>query len=106
MKYAGIGNISGTLVSADDRRGLCSHNGIVGVQQPRIQEFEYACNDRDFLVMHSDGLQTRWAFQNYPGIRQRHPAVIAGLLYRDFVRGKDDLTVVVVRLGGTKAYLS
>ncbi len=103
LKYAGIGNISGTLVSGDDRSGLVSHNGIVGSQRPKIQEFDYACRDRDILVMHSDGLQSRWTFQNYPGLRQRHPAVIAGLLYRDFVRGRDDVTVVVVRFGSTKA---
>jgi hypothetical protein len=47
--------------------------------------------------MHSDGLQSRWSFDPYPGLAQRHPAVVAGLLYRDFARGRDDLTVAVVR---------
>ena len=27
----------------------------------------------------------------------RHPAVIAGVLYRDFNRGRDDVTVVVAK---------
>jgi hypothetical protein len=30
-------------------------------------------------------------------LRQRDPALIAGVLYRDHGRGRDDATVVVVR---------
>ena len=63
----------------------------------KIQEFDYDCPPRGVLVMHSDGLQTRWSFDSYPGLIQRHPAVIAAILYRDFVRGPDDLTIAVVR---------
>ncbi|MDB5340288.1 MAG: rsbT 1 [Planctomycetaceae bacterium] len=102
LKYAGVGNISGTLVSGADRRGLTSHNGIVGVQFHKVQEFEYSYGDRAILVMHSDGLQGRWTFEKYPGLMQRHPAIIAGVLYRDFQRGRDDATVVVVRWSSLK----
>jgi anti-sigma regulatory factor (Ser/Thr protein kinase) len=105
-KYAGVGNISGTLCSAMQSRGMCSHNGIVGSQLRKVQEFDYPRSDNDLLVMYSDGLQTRWAFDAYPGLATRHPAVIAGVLYRDFERGRDDVTVVVVRLGSFKAKLS
>ncbi len=47
--------------------------------------------------MHSDGLGTHWDLDGYPGpAAQRHPALIAGVLYRDFARGRDDATVIVV----------
>jgi hypothetical protein len=52
--------------------------------------------------MHSDGLQSRWNFEPYPGLVMRHPAIIAGVLYRDFARGRDDLTVAVVRVSLTE----
>lgn len=103
LKFAGIGNISGTLVSGADRRGLSSHNGIVGVQLRKVQEFDYPCGERAILIMHSDGIQTRWSFDNYPGLTNRHPAIIAGILYRDFERGRDDTTVVVARFSSSKA---
>lgn len=103
LKYAGVGNISGTLISSADRRGLTSHNGIVGVQIRKVQEFDYAGGDRAILVMHSDGLQSRWTFDNYPGLTLRHPGIMAGILYRDFERGRDDATVVVVRWSSSKA---
>jgi anti-sigma regulatory factor (Ser/Thr protein kinase) len=101
LNYAGVGNIAGRLRSLDDEqdsRGLVSHNGIVGGEMRKVQEFSYDCPDDGLLVMHSDGLQTRWTLDAHPGLARRHPAVIAGVLFRDFVRGKDDVTVAVVRL--------
>jgi len=93
--YAGVGNISGSLLTAGASRGLFSHNGIVGHQVRKVQEFEYPFDAQSMLIMHSDGLQTRWSLEKYPGLARRHPAVIAGVLYRDFKRGKDDATVIV-----------
>jgi hypothetical protein len=95
--YAGVGNIAGTLLDgADGSRGLFSHNGTVGHLMRKVQEFEYPWGPASTLIMHSDGLQTRWALSKYPGLGRRHPAVIAGVLYRDFKRGRDDATVVVI----------
>jgi anti-sigma regulatory factor (Ser/Thr protein kinase) len=99
MKYVGVGNISGylhPLQGEEVGRGLFSHNGTVGVQIRKVQEFDYPCPDRSLLVMYSDGLQSRWSLEPYPGLQFRHPAVFAGVLYRDFTRGRDDVTVAVV----------
>jgi anti-sigma regulatory factor (Ser/Thr protein kinase) len=103
LKYVGVGNIAGHLraVPGETGRGLFSHNGTVGVQIRKIQEFIYECPDEGLLVMHSDGLQTRWSLEAYPGLAFRHPAAIAAVLYRDFTRGKDDVTVAVVRISST-----
>jgi hypothetical protein len=49
------------------------------------------------LVLLSDGLATRWDFSQYPGLRRRLPLLIAGVLYRDLLRGNDDATIVVAR---------
>ena len=97
IRFAGVGNIAGALVGAAGSRGLASHNGTVGAQLVRVQEFVYDWAPGATLVMHSDGLGTRWQLDRYPGAQSRHPAVIAGLLYRDFTRGRDDVTVVVAR---------
>lgn len=100
MRYAGIGNISGTLHQFSPQhtsRGLFSHNGTAGVQMRHVQEFEYPVPPRSLLMMYSDGLLGRWTLDPYPGLSQRHPGVIAAVLYRDFIRGRDDVTVAVVR---------
>jgi anti-sigma regulatory factor (Ser/Thr protein kinase) len=107
LKFVGVGNIGAHLRAREEPagRGLVSHNGIVGAAVRKIQEFEYNCPEDGLLVLHSDGLQSRWDLARYPGLMARHPAVIAGVLYRDFTRGRDDVTVAVVRLSlaGTKA---
>ena len=95
LRYAGVGNIAGTLYTGDQRRGLPSLNGIVGAILPKVKGYEYPLPASGMLVMHSDGLQSRWTLERYPGLMQRHPAVIAGVLYRDFCRGRDDVTVLV-----------
>jgi len=97
LRYCGVGNISGTLLSGDASRGLFTHNGTVGLQVRKVQEFDYPWGEAGLLIMHSDGLQTRWTLDRYPGLRSRHPAVVAGVLHRDFRRGRDDSTVVVLR---------
>lgn len=101
LRYAGIGNIAATLVSDARSRGLASHPGIVGVQFRKVQTFDTPNARADLLIMHSDGLQTRWNLRDYPGILQRHPAIIAAVLHRDYYRGNDDATVLVIALGDT-----
>jgi anti-sigma regulatory factor (Ser/Thr protein kinase) len=97
LVYAGVGNIAGTLLAPDgSSRGLFSHNGTVGHRMRKVQGFEYPWSPASLIVMHSDGLQTRWSFDNYPGLARRHPGVIGGVLYRDFRRGRDDVSVLVV----------
>lgn len=98
LKYVGIGNIGGCLIAPDKSRGLASHPGIVGGQYRKAQPFDYAHVNGHLLIMYSDGLQSRWNLQDYPGLVHRHPAVIAAVLHRDFCRGRDDVTVVVVAL--------
>jgi serine phosphatase RsbU (regulator of sigma subunit) len=95
VRYAGIGNIAGLIVSGADTQQMVSHNGTAGHQVRRIQEFNYSWRRGSVLVMHSDGLGSRWSLRSYPGLQMRDPAVIAGVLYRDHNRGRDDVSVVV-----------
>jgi hypothetical protein len=98
LQFVGIGNISGIILGRDSTRNLVSHNGIVGHAIRRIQEFSYELPSGALTVLHSDGLKSRWSLDGYPGLLQRDPTVIAGVLFRDFERGRDDATVVVARV--------
>ena len=95
MRYAGVGNIGGTLVASGRTRGLASQHGILGGIAGRLQAFEHAWSEDTMLVMHSDGLQSRWTLD--PGEEMRDPALIAGRLYQRFTRGRDDLVAVVLQ---------
>jgi anti-sigma regulatory factor (Ser/Thr protein kinase) len=97
LRFAGIGNISVSLHGGDKARHLVSHNGIVGSNMRKVQEFTMSLTDDAMLIMHSDGLTTRWDLESYPGLSQRHPALIAAVLYRDHARGRDDAGIVVAQ---------
>lgn len=98
LHFAGVGNIAGTLLSPYAKsRSLISHNGTAGQAIDRIQEFTYPWPDGGLLVMHSDGLSNHWELEGYPGLSQKSPSLIAGVLYRDFARRRDDVVVVVAR---------
>jgi anti-sigma regulatory factor (Ser/Thr protein kinase) len=98
LTFAGVGNISARIYAgSESKQNLVSLNGIAGHQCERIQEFSYAWPEDGLLILHSDGLSTSTGLETYPGLAARDPALIAGLLYRDFCRGRDDATVVVAK---------
>jgi hypothetical protein len=97
VRYAGVGNISGRIVSGEGVRSMVSHNGTVGVEARKIREFTYPWPDDGILILHSDGLGTHWNLEDYPGLRARRTALIGGVLFRDHNRIQDDSTVVVAK---------
>ena len=98
LRYAGAGNIAGTLVRVEEpANSLVSHRGTLGQTVTRFQEFTHAWPDRGLLVLHSDGLSHQWDLDAYPGLSQRDPSLIAGVLYRDFASRLDDVVVFVAR---------
>jgi hypothetical protein len=98
VNFAGVGNISATLQSASaSARGMTSHNGTVGHVMRKAHPFMYEWPAGGTLVMHTDGINTHWRMDQYPGIDGLDPAILAAALYRDHTRGRDDATVVTFR---------
>jgi anti-sigma regulatory factor (Ser/Thr protein kinase) len=97
VKFAGIGNISGTIHRPGVTRHTVSLNGTLGHEARTFREYSYPWESDAMFVMHSDGLGTHWSLDNYRGLQQHHPAIVAAVLYRDFSRQRDDVTVVVGR---------
>ncbi|HSI49839.1 MAG TPA: ATP-binding protein [Ideonella sp.] len=97
--FAGLGNIAGTVWGPGGQmRRMVSHNGTAGHNARKVQGFEYPSAD-GLLIMHSDGIGSSWSLEPYPGLSRQHPMLVAGVLYRDFARGHDDATIVVVKTG-------
>lgn len=100
IAYAGAGNIVGRVLSAVDDRSLMSHHGTVGLAVRRMQDLHYDWPPHAVLVMHSDGITTRWDLSDDASLLQHHPSVVAGWLLRSHCRGRDDATAVVIRPRG------
>ena len=97
VRFAGIGNVAGAVVDGVTRRSLVSHSGIVGNNMRKVQEFEVDFDHGALCIMHSDGIGSQWDLTRYPGLHTRTPALVAGILMRDFNRGRDDAMVLVGR---------
>jgi anti-sigma regulatory factor (Ser/Thr protein kinase) len=97
IRFVGVGNIAGAIVTGTDARQMVSHNGTAGHIAPRVREFTYPFAGAPCIVMHSDGLSNRWRIADYPGLAACHPSLIAAVLFRDFRRGRDDATIAVMR---------
>jgi anti-sigma regulatory factor (Ser/Thr protein kinase) len=97
LNFAGIGNISACVTDGLSRNHLVSHNGIVGHNMRKLQQFTLPFPRRSLYIMHSDGIKTQWDLAAYPGLHLCHPALIASIIYRDFTRERDDASIFVAR---------
>jgi anti-sigma regulatory factor (Ser/Thr protein kinase) len=100
LRFAGIGNIAACIIDGDTRKQMVSHNGIVGHNMRKVQEFVHPCTPGSLIIMASDGIGTQWDLASYPGLAACNPALIAAVLLRDFGRARDDASVLVVRYRG------
>lgn len=97
VQFAGVGNISGSIITFESIQHLVSYDGTAGHNVRKFQQFAYAWPEKGILVMHSDGIATSWRLDVYPGLSEHHPSLVATVLYRDASRGRDDACVVVAR---------
>lgn len=98
--FAGAGNVAGAIIAGGIKRQMVSINGTLGHEMGKVRQYDYPFPRGALLVLHSDGLSAHWSLDKYPGLIRHHPSVIAGVLFRDFRRVRDDATVVVAREGG------
>lgn len=97
VRYTAVGNISAAVVTSTSLKQLVYSNGTVGAEMRRApHDFSYPFPHGATLIMHSDGIAT-WNLDRYPGLLAKDAAVIAGVLFRDFRRVRDDATVIVAR---------
>lgn len=103
LAFAGVGNIGARLHTAGSWEHLISHPGIVGAQFPaNVPVSRRSCVPGSLLVLHSDGLPSRWVPPADPGLLTRDPAVIAATVLRDASSAaspvRDDTCVAVLAL--------
>ena len=58
IRYVGVGNVAGEVVSSSGMRSMVSLNGTAGVEVRKISEFTYPWPEDAVLVLHSDGLSS------------------------------------------------
>lgn len=97
LAFCGVGNVVCRVLDEGRERQLVTHAGIVGHEMRKRAAFAVPLDAGGLAVLHSDGLTTQCAVQRHAGLEREPAGLIAGVLYREHVRGRDDATVVVVR---------
>jgi anti-sigma regulatory factor (Ser/Thr protein kinase) len=97
VRTAGAGNVLGRLVSGLGDRTLLSQHGTAGLTIRTPEETSTPWPPHAMLVACTDGISTRWQVAPLLPVLSRDPALAAAIVLRDYSRGRDDATVVVVR---------
>ncbi|MGQ4419266.1 SpoIIE family protein phosphatase [Streptomyces sp. SAS_269] len=101
LRFAGVGNACARLRTGDTWTSLISHPGIVGAYFPaRVPLRKMPWHADSLLVVHSDGLPSRWSPPDDPGLLARDPSVVAATILRDASSParpvRDDTSVAVL----------
>jgi anti-sigma regulatory factor (Ser/Thr protein kinase) len=101
LLFIGVGNVGARLREGDSWRHLLSRPGIVGVHRPAsLPETVLPWGPDRLLVLHSDGLPSRWVPPADPRLPVSDPAVTAAVTVRDTSSParpvRDDTTVAVL----------
>lgn len=84
LRFTGVGNIGARLCEGGAWRHLVSRPGIVGTHRPTtLREEEAPWADNRVLVLHSDGLPSRWSPTSDTCRTAADPAVTAAVTIRD-----------------------
>ena len=97
VRSLGAGNVITRIVSGVADKTLLSQHGTVGLQIHKPLEMSTPWPEHAFIVMHTDGVMQRWPRDALSLVLGQDPSLAAALLLRDYCRGGDDATVMVVR---------
>jgi len=96
-RFAGLGNVAGSIVSDGQRKSMISIPGIAGVQARTIRQFEYDVPPGSAVIVHSDGVSSRWEAAALPALEARDPLLIAAVLLAEAGVHRDDAGVLVLK---------
>jgi anti-sigma regulatory factor (Ser/Thr protein kinase) len=96
-QFAGLGNIAATILAGGSRKGMLSVPGIAGHQARSIRQFDYEVPAHAAVILHSDGVSSRWEAGALPALENKDPLVIAATLLAEAGIHRDDAGVLVLK---------
>jgi anti-sigma regulatory factor (Ser/Thr protein kinase) len=97
VTFCGLGNVAAVILADGGRKSMLSVPGIAGHQARAIRQFEYDAPPGAAIILHSDGLSSRWGPEALPGLNTRDPLVAAAALLAEAGTRRDDASVLVLR---------
>jgi anti-sigma regulatory factor (Ser/Thr protein kinase) len=97
VTFCGLGNVAAVILADGARKSMLSIPGIAGHQARTIRQFEYDAPPGAAIILHSDGLSSRWSPEDLPGLSGRDPLVAAAGLLAEAGTRRDDASVLVLK---------
>jgi anti-sigma regulatory factor (Ser/Thr protein kinase) len=97
VRFAGLGNIAAMILTDRTRQSMISVPGIAGHQARTIRQFDYVGPPGAAIILHSDGISSRWSPEALPGLNARDPLTIAAALLAEAGTHRDDAGVLVLK---------
>ena len=98
LRYAALGNIATLRVRNGEVKRLPVRDGRIGARATRGYEETFDLEPGDLMILHSDGLKTLRDSYLPQGLLWKSPLLIAGFLLDRAFRGRDDASIVVIRI--------
>lgn len=97
LSCVGVGNIEMCMFGSQTKRFVMTA-GVLGydIRTPKVQVLPLQAGDT--LVMHSDGISSRFDLSDYPNLPWDNPDKIANTLIEQFGKRNDDATAFVIRI--------
>ncbi|QIZ77689.1 SpoIIE family protein phosphatase [Ferrimonas lipolytica] len=96
LTFAGVGNVSAYLLGHKDH-SFHSSDGSVGYNLRRITSEQQALLAGDCIVMHSDGIQSRFFTQFDESCKRLNPEDFVDYIFAHFAKEHDDASCLVYR---------
>jgi anti-sigma regulatory factor (Ser/Thr protein kinase) len=97
FSFASVGNIETRVLGGPSRQQFIVPRGIVGGNAPHPRVTDHRWNLGSTMVLHSDGMTSRWGLADFPDLTRESATTMAQRLLRALAKDNDDATIVVVR---------
>jgi phosphoserine phosphatase RsbX len=94
IEYSGVGNIELQSLSRESIKPI-SMPGIVGHRMRKLMTFRYAIHRGDLLILHSDGISSRFHIEMLQNLSVQE---IADSILNNFHNNRDDGTCIVLQV--------
>jgi anti-sigma regulatory factor (Ser/Thr protein kinase) len=97
LTFGMVGDIVSRVFGSREPIHFRIRRGILGGQAPNPVVTHHPWEPGSVLVLHSDGLTSRWRWTDFPDLARESATVAAQRLLRGLAKDNDDATVVVVK---------
>jgi len=91
--FCGIGNIEARIIGEPPMHPA-SLEGIVGMSLRKAKKFEYQYNSLKAVILHSDGISSRFDLSDYPTLYEQ-PQKVSEQIIAKWGKEHDDATIII-----------